>query len=191
VTPKTTKAKQRQKRKQSQEIKPAHSPKSLWAKIFSWAWKVFAGIAVILGVYNALHPRVSVLPSTYLDPSDPLKALFEVTNEGLLSLYNVKVSCAIERVTLLTGLKIVGGPNFSTHLFNPIHSSKEIASGESDTVYCPLGALKLPSPVDSAEIAIVVDYSSLGIHWPNKVYPFTTQRDINGQLHWIKRPLKK
>ena len=144
-----------------------------------------------MGVVVALYPRISVSPSTYLDTSDPLKALFDVTNQGFPSLNNIQSSCAIRRVVLVTGQEIMGESDFSSRLVNPIHFSQKIASGETDTVFCPLGALKLPAPVKSADIAIVVDYSSMGLHWPVKIFPFTTQIDVNGQLHWIKHPLEK
>ena len=192
---KKVRAKQQQKHQQSQGTrspqKPSNQSKSLLSKTFSLAWKVFAGFAVLLGVAVALYPKPSVTPSTYLDPSNPLKTLFNVSNDGFIPLHDVQVSCAINQVVLINGAKMIGGTNYSTRLFNPIHYSQKITSGETDTVFCPLGALKIPLPVKSADIAIVVSFSTFGIHWPNRVFPFTTQNDINGQLHWIKHPLKK
>jgi hypothetical protein len=192
---KKTKPKLRQERPRSPKPEKtqmkAKQKKNHTSTAFSYAWKIFVGFAVILGVVASLKPKPVVAPSTYLDPSDPLKALFTVTNDGFLSLQNVQASCAVRNVTLVTGMKIVGTPDFTSRLVNPTHASKELASDESDTVYCALGALDLHAPIESADIAIVVDYSTFGIHWPAKIYPFTTQRDVSGQLHWIKHPLNK
>lgn len=171
---KRAKARRQQKHTTKLQQKRIDSPKSLWGRIFSWIWKLFAGFAVLLGVYGALHPKISVSSSTYLDPSAPLKALFNVTNDGLMTLHNVQPSCAIRHVVLDSGQEITGVEDYRSLLFNPAHFSKKLAPGETDTVFCPLGALKLPTPVDSADIAIVVDYSFMGIHWPRKIYPFTT-----------------
>jgi hypothetical protein len=165
-------------------------------KVAKMGWKTFVVLAVILGAFVSLYslrPRFSVTPLTYFDPSNPFNTLFDVKNDGFLSVQNVQPLCAMQTVTLKSGLTFKGAPNFSTRVFDSKHFSKELAPGESNTIVCVFNPpyLRLPSFIKFAEIAIVVDYSAFGFHWPTKVFPFRAEADINGQPRWEKHPAKK
>ncbi|MGH9614339.1 MAG: hypothetical protein ACRD4P_14795, partial [Bryobacteraceae bacterium] len=45
-----------------------------------------------------LRPSVLIEPYAYLDPSDPFKTQFSVTNDGLLSINDVQISCRLDNV---------------------------------------------------------------------------------------------
>ena len=93
-----SKSKKRTKRQKTSTSTLKKSEKSIPKKGISFLWKVFAGFAVILGVIVALYPKVSVEPDSYLDPKNPLKTLFIITNEGFLPLHNVKIYSSIQEI---------------------------------------------------------------------------------------------
>ena len=173
---------------------PVTSPKK--KKIFPFLWKAFTCFAVILGVVvalYALYPKLSVEPDSYLDPKNPLKTLFRITNEGFLPLYNVKILSAIHEVKSKGEQRMSGSSDYKSRFFNPIHVADKISYGESDTAFCALGGLKIPFSVDYTDMAIIVEFSPpLFPFWRmERTFPFTTQKNIDGDVILVHRPINK
>jgi hypothetical protein len=160
---------------------------------FGYFWKCFVGFAVILGVVVILYPKPTVEPYSYLDPKNPLKTSFKISNDSFLPLYNVKISCAIREVKCKDWPGVRGEDDFTSRLFNPVHVADKLSYGESDTAFCPLGAFDLHSPVDYADIAIIVEFSPpLISKWRiERIFPYITQKNVRGDVVLIPRPVNK
>tara|TARA_B100000614_G_scaffold259934_2_gene285630 strand:- start:340 stop:921 length:582 start_codon:yes stop_codon:yes gene_type:complete len=189
----TKKRKKNKRRKKPQHVYKGPGKSRSKETFFSYVWKTFAVFAVVLGVVVTLYPKVSVEPDSYLDPKNPLKTLFRITNEGFLPLYDVRILSAIHEVKSKREKRIIGVTDYKSRLFNPIHVADKISSGESDTAYCALGGLKLPFGVDYIDMAIIVDFapSFLNFWRMERVFPFTTQKNVSGDVILIHRPVNK
>jgi len=188
-----TKSKKAKRQKKSQQVYKGPGKSRSKKTFFSYMWKIFAGFAVILGVSVALYPKVSVEPDSYLDPKNPLKTLFRITNDGFLPLYNVKILSAINEVKSNGEQRMTGDTDYKSRFFNPIHVADKISYGESDTAYCALGGLNIPYSVDYADMAIIVEFSPpiLTFWRMERTFPFTTQKNVSGDVILIHRPVNK
>jgi len=87
----------RKPKKRNPSRKPTKE-RSRIAKGIRWAW----GAAIVLATFSsiyALMPHLSVFPSSTLRVDDPLGTVFILTNNGMLSVRDVKLACWINMVT--------------------------------------------------------------------------------------------
>ena len=70
------------------------------------SWKLIGIIALPIGLIASLlafASRVSVSPSSPLDPSDPFSTPFFISNDGLFAIYDVKFHCYFKKVKYVEG----------------------------------------------------------------------------------------
>jgi hypothetical protein len=68
----------------------------LFGKALSSSWKAIVFVLFLLGAWRTLAyflPDVSIQPKEVLNPSDPYVVPFEITNDGVVTLYNVATWC--------------------------------------------------------------------------------------------------
>ena len=126
-------------------------------------------VLTILGVVLAavgliaLRPQLKVEPSVATDRSQPFSVPFKISNDGLLSVQNVKISFYVHRLEV--------GPitvNRSISENNEWETG-ELGRGESKTVIFHFA--RAPMLPKKADVAIVVDHTAWGV-------PFKTLRSV-------------
>ncbi len=165
-------------------------------RVFSIGGKVVLAVLAVWGVLVttcvAVTPRVFVYPSVALDPANPVFTPFVVRNQGYLSIYDVKVSCAIKDIEFDTGMHFTGGPDYKSRLQGSRHVASVIRAGEDYAEFLPLTGLKL-SPIKNGDIAIVVTFRP--IKWlpcrRQRLHRFVVQAGKDGQRHWLPQPVDK
>jgi len=189
---------QTESRKKTQHISEIEkqNPKSALSNLnFIWAlikrtslfvWAVIVAITVIVGLVGVveLYPRVSVSSNESLDPSTPFSSPFIVSNEGLLSIYDVEFQCDIKNVEATNNIKLGG---FST--MRPVKVIPIINPAGKETTQCARNSFAPASgKFENADISIVVNFRLFWIPLSlTRKFRFVTEKDKSGQLHWFPK----
>jgi len=183
--------KQRNKGEQPPTKKQAKTKTTLWQwlKLLSPTGKLVAGVCAFLTIFAAycpFYPKITVSSSYSLDPSTPLSTKLDVSNDSLMSIKNVKLICRNIKVKSEGGgmLKSEGTGALKT----PQPPIPILSSGETTSFVMPLIFTSFTSPVESADVTIIITYEHLLL--PFKREKFTrivTEKDIYGKLHWTRK----
>ncbi|MCX5902591.1 MAG: hypothetical protein NTV89_03780 [Proteobacteria bacterium] len=163
---------------------------SSWRYVMAFA----AGAAALFGILSYIHPNISVTPLMAIDASRPLSMQFLVTNNGYLTMHDVKYACAIEKIKGRVTFGSYGGPpgvnQNSPRFVAPQHESgKSLAPNQSDTVSIDFALFKKADPVEMADIGIVASFRLSLIPWrQERLYHFVTQKCSDGKLYWFPKP---
>jgi hypothetical protein len=151
--------------------------KSLPAKIV--AVLTFVGLLVTL---LPLWPRLSMDKSGSLDSSNPLKTMFYVTNEGILPMTGVDVTCYIKAYSENRDITVNCPPIqlINQAKFLPYKSKLTL---RCDTIFGDRGVTW-----DTASLTIVIDYGVLFIpvHSP-QVFHVVGAKSAQNTWEWIFR----
>jgi len=191
----------RQLEKKEQEAQRRKSP--LYKRLFSIVVFVLGVPGLIVGILSLL-PRLSVVAQDPLDDHNPFLAPFVISNDGILSLYNLQAFCFPVYVQLIgidgKGGQIVLRPT-------PGYREEDMATGMTSTSFVAkklLPANKMTFPcnmvlpndfrtnlaVGRADISYVVTYRAFGVPLTrHHVNHFSLSRDVNGRAHWLEEPL--
>lgn len=156
---------------------------------------LLSGAATLLGVIMAalaLLPRVSVVPSDPVDPSNPFSASFTITNNNFIPLGEVSAWLGTGQVVTQPKKPSPGWiPNWQTRISKSEWKNHKLTMDERFTV-TPADVVGLgPSAsLEYADIAIIVVYRPwiLPLH-REKVFRFDTRRQTNGLLYWYSKPV--
>jgi hypothetical protein len=179
-----------------------------WSKTKKFVVGALTTMAMIIGIVSglvALLPRVSVQASAPFDPSHPYPIPFTVTNNGSITLYNVRFFVGLcnlvwgpgygEGVTLKSE-KPCNGPS-DMRITDPTWSRQKFEVDQQHVVryddIIPHPSTDNGMRVHSAEISIVVQFQPWIIPWPvrEKEFRYKTRKDEDGKLSWIPEPLEK
>ena len=75
-----------------------------------WTWALIVSTGVIVGLLTGplvLIPRVTVTPSSTLDPSDPFSAPFIISNDSTFAIYDVKFPVTLKTPHFQITLKLL------------------------------------------------------------------------------------
>jgi hypothetical protein len=112
-----------------------------WLELLSPTGKLAAGAALILaivGTYYSFSPKLYVTSTYSLDPSTPFSTKFDIRNESLLKVYEIKPVCKNVSVKMEGGGGVSGPGTISTSQ-PPI---PYLESGESTSFILPLAHIK-------------------------------------------------
>lgn len=142
------------------------------------------GIALL-----TLFPRLSVSNESPIDPTQPFSTPFRIVNDGYVPLFSVQFSTAISKITPKSRNvpELRGSPGYASRIHNPGMGAKIFWPTDVFTYYS--GTTIQSDPLESADIAIVVDYHPFGIPINReRLYRFITLMGPDNQLHWMQRP---
>jgi hypothetical protein len=166
----------------------SHRRAALWrtrTKIFvqKW-WPIIAACLTLAGVAPILYSyatRITVTQDRSIRSHEPMGTIFNVTNNGVFTLYNVTHVCALDRVETGRNGNFLGG--FSVQ---PIgFSLGDIAPGDYKSLSCEN---VVRGATGGASIRIKITYA----RWPfihhllNKSYPFRSVQADDGTWIWKK-----
>ena len=137
-----------------------------WFQTLPAVWKVAGGLATALvtalTLYAYLMPRVSVSPGNNLNNYDPFSAPLVVTNDGSLSIYEVRLDCDVERLVSSDGTIRMGNVQFINSLAD--HADDEIARDGSSGHFCGLGITD-PNGFKEADVIANVSFKTSYVPW--------------------------
>jgi hypothetical protein len=159
------------------------------------AWKYLGALITVFSLYTsapALITRLSINPSSSLDPADALSTPFAVSNDGNYDLHEVKYACVYIDLTLRSGSKIsTPGPygdwlgGFTTNLM----ATDILEPTVKRNIQCPTGGF---GPITQGNIIVIVSYRPSW--WPfryQKHKHFVTARAADGSLVWLEEPMPR
>jgi hypothetical protein len=191
----TINRKKRNKGNSQLSMPPEKTKKSLWQwlKLLSPTGKLAAGFGIILtifGAYFPFYPKISVTSSYSLDPSTPFSTKFDIRNDSVLKVTEIKPIC--KRVTV----KMVGGGGIDGEK-GSIQTAQPpipyLESGESTSFILPIAYIKFGAPIEYAEVTVSITYSHLFLPLPprEKLTRFVTEKGVDGILHWANKAISE
>ena len=185
--------KPRRRRAKAPRLGASAGPSSSGWRGLQLLWPVIVVGSVILA-YIALWPRIVIDPEGDIDPANPTRISFKVTNTGFIPLHSVKAFVGL--CTLYAG-EPTDLPErcdkMRTRLFLPRWDAKSLRRDEPETIRLD-EALKFPQPakLGAADMSIGVSFTPwvVPIQWELE-YRFQTHAESDGKLSWIRRPMEK
>lgn len=147
--------------------------------------KLLAVVVVLAAIGGALglavwYPRVDISWSPPIDPTDSTTTLFRITNESLLPIFDVRISCDYRAAISFTTKTI--GSNITAESSRVV---QRLASGEKTTQSCPNPFGMFTDA--SMDLEFRVTYRPAP-WWPgdplHHVERFVATNDANGLVRW-------
>jgi hypothetical protein len=191
----------RQLEKKEEEAQRRKNP--FYKRLFGIIVFVLGVPGLIVGILS-LFPRLSVVAQDPLDDHNPFLAPFVISNDGILSLYDLQAFCFPVYVQLIgvdgKGGQIVLRPtpgyheeDMSTGMTSDSFVAKKLSPASKMTFPCNmilLSDFRTNLAVGRADISYVVTYQTFGISLTrHHVNHFSLSRDVNGHAHWLEEPL--
>ena len=152
---------------------------------------IASAILALMGLLSVVTylPRLTIDPGVVLDPCNPLKTTFRISNDGYFSVSRIRYKFAMLHLvsTSETGLDVrMHGRNvfvMSSDVQIPLLQRNEKAS-----LVCPPTFTQLTQDTSQCEIEIVVEYRPF--IWPltkERRYRFEARMDSNRHWQWIEK----
>jgi hypothetical protein len=183
------------KHKESKD-RPVHQvqkAKAPWQCFLSLG-KLLGGIAVfvtLLGAYYAFSPKLLVTPSEPFDPANPFATSFDIRNDGLLNVYEIKSQLRVLKLSLKDekGQKVDTPPGVIIRTSHP--SIPRLASGETTSIF-------LVPPTSAGNGYLHIDLELVLFYQPalipfeiTKISRFITERASDGSWKWMKKAVSE
>lgn len=165
----------------------------LWRYVVAFT----TGLATMFSILSYVHPNIVVTPLAPIDPARIFSTQFVVSNNGYLTIHDIKYECAIEKIEGQVTFGSYGGLSgineISPRLSALEHDLKSsLGPNHSDTVSFDFRLFTKAEPIRSADVGIVVSFRVGFIPLRQEhIYHFVTQRSSDGRLHWVPKPLDK
>ena len=160
------------------------TPKKPLVRTLEWTIGVISLVLTVVGfVLNSL-PKLSVDASGSLRPADPMGTVFNLSNDGLLPVHDLTVTCGIKKIQTQSG---GGMENIGFQL--PGSEAKILSPGHKMTLPCAHAVAVTTNGAVKAEIIIFVDYRPDWLWWhKNAGFPLEVEETQNGQWIWKSIP---
>lgn len=192
---KTKARKKRNKGKLPPKAPPTETRGSLWQWLIplSPTGKLAAGICVFLAIFGSylpFFPKISVVSSYSLDQSTPFSTRFDVRNDSLLKVTEIKPVCKRVTVKMVGGGGLVDGGGTIRTAQPPIPF---LESGETTTFVLPVSQIKFGAPIEYADVTISIAYRHLLLPLPPRVKlaRFATEKASDGTLRWANKAISE
>lgn len=153
------------------------------------------GLATMFGILSYVHTNISVNPTVSLDTSRAFSMQFLVTNNGYLTLHNIKYALAIGNINGRIFIGSYGGPpgvdeQSPRFIISPDGLGESLRPNESETISADFDIFRMAEPIKEVNIGIVVTFN-LGFNpWPQeRIYHFVTKKTSDGKLYWFPKPV--
>ena len=164
-------------------------------RIIKRFWGIILIVGVIISLYLAFNPSISVEPNTLIkNNGNAILTPFTVSNNGHFAIYNVKCSCAPKYVLSSNFINITSlNGDYSSVISAKNLIAEKVAPGGEYTEYMPLSALANSglNPI-KADISIIVSFRIIKfVPWEFKrKYRFITTKSKDESIIWIQQPFK-
>ncbi len=176
-----TRAPQYIRNRRSKPSQPLQPSTKRWWKI---PLEIFLGVCSVVSLVAAgvtFLPKLSVDISGSLRSRDPMGTVFAVSNDGVLSIYDITVDCGVNDVRA-PNVTIQGNIAFR---FPQSHATV-LSPGHKMTTPCA-NAVVIQST--SAKITIIVDYRPPLVWWHRtEQFPLEAERSEGGTWIWKNIP---
>ncbi len=146
---------------------------------------IFSAIITIVTLYTSLLvflPRISISPSVILDPQDPFKTPFIITNDGFFKIKDISVRTALIKVIDTNNTRFEGvGLESNINDQQRLRPSKQTNLNIHPNIF--IHGIK--APFKEAEIGIAVDFQSLYFFNKSEVFKFRMATTTAGEANWI------
>jgi hypothetical protein len=139
-----------------------------------------------LGVLStiAFIPRLSVDPSGSRLTGSPMKTVFSLSNDGLLPVHDVKVSCDVQRLTSSYHI-IIEGIRFAF----PDSTAETLSPGQKISLPCDRVVDGEDGSIVDAELTITVTYRPDFVWWYRSIqFHVVAQKGGDGTWLWRRLP---
>jgi len=115
-----------------------------------------------------------------------------VHNQGYLSIYDVKFSCAMKYLKYPGNIHVIAQKDYANSFSDPKQVASVIAAGEQYSELLPLTGMK-HNKIENADIAIVLSFKSICcLPWRRKtLHRFVSTQGKDGHWHWLPQPINK
>ena len=165
--------------KQLQEKTP------IWRYLFSIWWKIFLVVGTIIGFVGgvlAFRTVLDVSTSFQSDQNNPYSEIFAVKNDGLLPLYNLKLTCVQEWFKDSSGNSGTMNTTVNQSAF-----VTTLGSGDKTSILCN-PAVTTSSKLIEASISLKIQYQTfLPKYTSEKSFHFLGVLAKDGQMHWTPK----
>lgn len=195
----------RRKNKRNKESLPLKETQqknqlTFWQKIEKWSlfWKIVVGILAfsssvltVVGTYYAFSPKLTISPSHSLDQTTPLSTKFEIRNDSLFKVKDLKPVCKNVIIKMVGG----GGIFNKTGKYAIRNSDPPVPyldSGESTSFFLPESYVGFGAPIESADVIISVEYRPQFLLFSKeKRARFVTEKALDGTLKWTPKAISE
>jgi len=152
-----------------------------------WAVGILASVLTIAGFWLSNAPKLSVDASESVASFSPMGTVFYLSNEGILPIHDVAVSCANLKIDG-DNLQIVGPREFTN--LPPEAKADVLSAGHKMSLpYAPAFGFTAINNFKGAQLTIIVRYRPAGVWWrKTEVFPFRAVRTFSGGWIWKSVP---
>ena len=154
-------------------------------------WLLIVAFSVVIGIfvsYLTLSPNISIVPNPSIDPKDPLKTPFVITNGGMLAIHDVEIKWGMKNEM---GSSTQGTVKIAGMMWRAESPISILYRNESKT-YFPSGIIKFEFPVDIGDIFISVSFRPDFIFWrQKKEFRFSLVKDETGGSKWYPKAMSE
>jgi hypothetical protein len=155
------------------------------------------GSATLIGGFAALLtlvPRVTVVVSDPVNPTDPFSASATVTNTGLIPLDSVTPEVSINFIQT-KGVPAVPDDeesHYGPRIHRNVWRGQDLGLDDKFTIALnDLYRNVPPAELQAADIMIWVEYEIPVVHWKrDKGFPLVAHRQTNGKFYWYSKTVK-
>ena len=170
-------------------LSPQRSSKKRFVRTLEWVAGI-ASIMLIVAEFSLTNlPKLSADVTGSLRPNDLMGAMFNLSNRGLLPVYDVKAGCKVMRVDS----PVSTNRDFAepTTVYFPESDAGILSPGHDMAVPCGRAiAIKQDNPPEMhAEVFFVVTYRPKWVWWhKSENFPMETRKTENGMWTWKSIP---
>jgi hypothetical protein len=170
---------------------PQPPPRNRFMRTLQWVVGIACVILIVAEFGLTNLPKLSADVSASLRPNDLTGARFNLSNKGLLPVYDVKAACKVMRVDApLSTNRDTAEP---TTVFFPESYAGILSPGHEISVPCGQAIAIKPDPAETAEmhaeVFFVVTYRPKWVWWhKSENFPMETKKAENGMWMWTSIP---
>ena len=192
----TRRNKKGQNKGKQQQPPPAQKPKKTpwqWLQLLSPTGKVVAGVCAILTLFAAylpFYPKITVTSSYSLDTSTPFSTKFDVHNDSLLRINEIKP------ILNNVNYRMEGGGGMTSHPTAVVRTTDPpipyLSSGETTSFVLPLTHIKTTAPIESADVTVRINYRHFLLPFKqSKLARFVLEKGTDGSIHWAYKAISE
>lgn len=169
---------------------PLLTPQKRLMKTVKWVAGILGALASVLtiaGFVLSNAPKLSVDASESVASFSPMGTIFYLSNEGVLPIHSVAVSCANLHIDG-EGLQVLGPWEFTN--VPPEAKADVLSPGHRMSLpYAPGFGFTAVNNFKGAQLTIIVRYRPAGVWWrKTEVFPFRAIRTVSGSWIWKSVP---
>jgi len=166
---------------------PPPTPQKRLIKTVEWAVGILASVLTIAEFVLSNSPKLSVDASESVASFSPMGTIFYLSNEGMLPIHNVAVSCANLRIDG-ENLQVLGPWEFTN--VPPEAKADVLSPGHRMSLpYAPAFGFTAINNFKGAQLTIIVRYRPAGVWWrKTEMFPFRAVRTVSGNWIWKSVP---